>query len=207
MDPSLITVDPRDVEGNTVYADIIQIQWAETDSEVLRLMSETSSSSSSQAQLTPAQTAHRTIANVAQTIPPTSAPTSTQALENESLSAGAKAGIGIGAAVGAVALALLAYFLGRWRRQKPQNNGIEDGENTSKYQFAHKLPSPQEKFPSTGLAELPSVAAQELSDEVAQELSADGARSVLGSCNEDKAFSPAEGQDDRFVGEEQKAST
>lgn len=177
-DPSLIIIDPQEVEANTVYADIIQIQWAATDSDILRLMSETRSSSSLRTPSTAAHTAHQTIANVAQTGSPTSAPKSTQRAQNERLSAGAKAGIGIGAAIGAIALTLLGYFLWRWRRRKPQNNGIEDGSNTSnsnttKYRFAHELPPAQEKVQFTGPAELPS--------EVAHELPADEARSKLES--------------------------
>ncbi|KAL8902845.1 MAG: hypothetical protein Q9207_004334 [Kuettlingeria erythrocarpa] len=169
-DPSLITVDPQDVEANTVYADIIQIQWAMTDSDILRLMSQSTSSSSSQAQPTAAQTAHQTMSNVDPTLFPTSTMTSTQASDNGSLSAGAKAGIGIGAAVGAVVLTLLAYFLGRWRRTKRQNNGMEDGSNTkeedknnaNESRSMHELPPAQEELPPTCLVELPSKNAQEL---------------------------------------------
>lgn len=153
-DPSLITVDPQDVEANTVYADIIQIQWAMTDSDILRLMSESTSSSSSQAQPTAAQTAHRTTSNVDPTVSPTSTMTSTQASDNGGISAGAIAGIGIGAAVAAVVLVLLAYFLGRWRRPKRQNNAMEDGNNAKK--------SRAEELPPTSFVELPSKNAQEL---------------------------------------------
>lgn len=170
--PELVTIDPRSVGGNTVYADIIQIQWAATDSEILRLMSQTTSSSSSQAQATSAQTAHRTIPNVA----PTVSPTATSIPSSDGLSTGAKAGIGIGAAVGAIALALLAYFL--WRRRRRRTKGvIGDKEASSQqhqgYRNAHELGLRLEKTHPPDPVELPS--------EAAHELPATEGRSELGS--------------------------
>ncbi|KAI4175914.1 MAG: hypothetical protein LQ348_006085 [Seirophora lacunosa] len=191
-DPSLLTIDPRSVEANTVYADIIQIQWASTDSGILRLMSQTTSSSSSEAQATAAQTAHQTAANAAQT----ASPPVTATAAADGLSSGAKAGIGIGAAVGAVALALLAYFLWSRRRQQPQRQRQQEQQQQqpyadngtagiagNKYSTAGEWPRAQEKFsPRYDPAELPSEAAtQELPSEAAQELSYDGARAELGS--------------------------
>ncbi|KAL8959621.1 MAG: hypothetical protein Q9193_003545 [Seirophora villosa] len=188
-DPSLLTIDPQSVEANTVYADVIQIQWASTDSGILRLMSQTTSSSSSEAQATAAQTAHQTAANAAQT----ASPPVTATAAADGLSSGAKAGIGIGAAVGAVALALLAYFLWSRRRKQPQpqlqheqlqqqeqqqqpqyaENGTA-GIAGNKYHTVGELPPAQEKLsPRYGPAELPS--------EAAQELPGDGARTELGS--------------------------
>lgn len=191
-DPSLLTIDPRSVEANTVYADIIQIQWASTDSGILRLMSQTTSSSSSEALATAAQTAHQTAANAAQT----ASPPVTATAAADGLSSGAKAGIGIGAAVGAVALALLAYFLWSRRRQQPQRQRQQEQQQQqpyadngtagiagNKYSTAGEWPRAQEKFsPRYDPAELPSEAAtQELPSEAAQERSYDGARAELGS--------------------------
>ncbi|KAL8829190.1 MAG: hypothetical protein Q9170_006285 [Blastenia crenularia] len=165
--PKLITVDPNSVDKNTVYADIIQIQWAATDTEVLRLMSQTTSSSSSQVQSTSAQTAHRTIPNVAQTATPTATPlpTATPIPSSSGLSTGAKAGIGIGAAIGAVALVLLAYFL--WRRQRRQKGDVTNDKESGPrqhqgYRAAHELHPQKEKTLPQAPVELPSERAQEL---------------------------------------------
>ncbi|KAI4114263.1 MAG: hypothetical protein LQ345_004926 [Seirophora villosa] len=190
-DPSLLTIDPQSVEANTVYADVIQIQWASTDSGILRLMSQTTSSSSSEAQATAAQTAHQTAANAAQT----ASPPVTATAAADGLSSGAKAGIGIGAAVGAVALALLAYFLWSRRRKQPQRQPQQEQQQQQQYadngtagiagnnySTAGEWPPAQEKLsPRYGRAELPSEAAQELPSEAAQELPGDGARAELGS--------------------------
>ncbi|KAL8718828.1 MAG: hypothetical protein Q9225_004091 [Loekoesia sp. 1 TL-2023] len=170
--PELVTIDSQSVGGNTVYADIIQIQWAATDSEVLRLMSQTTSSSSSQAQATTAQTAHQTIPNVAPTV--SSAAASTPS--SDGLSTGAEAGIGIGAAIGAIALALLAYFL--WRHRRRRTKGVTTDKEASPQQHqehrnAHELDPEPEKTHPPDPVELPS--------EAAQELPATEGRSELGS--------------------------
>ena len=177
-----------------MYADIIQIQWAATDSGVLRLMSQTTSSSSSMAQTTPAQTAHRTVPNAAQTV--TSTSTATPAISQGGLSTGAEAGIGIGAAIGAIGLALLGYLL--WRQRKKQKSrAVGDKEaippqqqqhqqqQQQQYRVAHELDHEQKKYYNPDPAELPSGNAQELP--------ADQGRSELGSDNATTRYSTFSG--------------
>ncbi|KAL8730827.1 MAG: hypothetical protein Q9181_004518 [Wetmoreana brouardii] len=158
----LITVDPRSVEANTVFADIIGVQYASSDSAILKLMSEATASPSSGARATPA---HRTITNVT----PTSSPTGSPTPSSDGLSKGAEAGIGIGAVVGAIAIVLFGYFLWR-RRQNSQNPG---GDTEAKqYRGVHELGPVQKKQYSSNPTELPS--------EAVQELPADQGRSELG---------------------------
>ncbi|KAL8689608.1 MAG: hypothetical protein Q9224_004602 [Gallowayella concinna] len=183
QDPNLITIDPKSIQSNTVFADIIGIHWAETDSQVIRLMSETTSSSPTTATITAAQTAHQTIPVVSPTTPasPTSTPLS------GGLYTGAEAGIGIGAVVGAIGLALLAYFL--WRRRQRGRN-VEDttvaGDTTvaeqSGYQDVHELGPEQEKRHVRQPAELPSQIAYELlPSQIVHQVPADEGRSELDS--------------------------
>ncbi|KAI4245346.1 MAG: hypothetical protein L6R42_010211 [Xanthoria sp. 1 TBL-2021] len=153
-DADLITVDPKAVESNTVYADIIGIHWAETNSQVVRLMSETSSSSPTAASTNAAQTAQGPIPIASPTAPAASTSTPSPG----GLSTGAEAGIGIGAAVGAIALALFAYFLWR-RRRKAINVGGGGGCNEAaptQYRVAQELDSEQAKSNPQAPAELPS---------------------------------------------------
>ncbi|KAI4122125.1 MAG: hypothetical protein LQ338_005983 [Usnochroma carphineum] len=171
LNPSIITVDPHSVDANTVYADIIQIQWAATDSNILRLMSQATSSSSlkaqstsqatssssskaqatsqatssssSKAQATSAQTAHQTIPSVAQTVSSSATPTSFS--DADSLTAGSKAGIGISAAVGAVALALLAYFLWHQRTKQQQQERQQPQPEPEPEPQPQPQPQPQQQ--------------------------------------------------------------
>ncbi|KAL9577763.1 MAG: hypothetical protein Q9212_006160, partial [Teloschistes hypoglaucus] len=155
----LITVDPKTVEGNTVFADIIAIKYASTDSAILQLMSAATSSSSLSASATPA---HQTMAQVSPTRSPTGTPTPNPAStpapapmpspSPAGLSPGAKAGIGVGAAVGAIVLALFASFLW-YRRQKSQNLG---GDSEAESQGSRPQPHPKE------LIELPAKTALEM---------------------------------------------
>ncbi|KAL8728944.1 MAG: hypothetical protein Q9166_005039 [cf. Caloplaca sp. 2 TL-2023] len=164
----LITIDPKTVESNTIYADIIGIHWAETDSQILRLMSQTTSSSPTAAPTNAAQTAHRTIPAVS----PTTSASVTFTPSPGGLSTGAEAGIGIGAVVGAVAMALFAYFL--WRRRRKSKNMAGNTEaNPTRYHGVHELDSKQEKNHPQQRAEIPP--------QLAHELPADEGRSELGS--------------------------
>lgn len=175
-DADLITVDPKAVESNTVYADIIGIHWAETNSQVLRLMSETSSSSPTAASTNAARTAQGPIPIASPTAPAASTSTPSPG----GLSTGAEAGIGIGAAVGAIALVLFAYFLWR-RRRKASNVGGGGGGNEAaptQYRAAQDLDSEQAKSNPQPPAELPS---NGLPSQKAHELPAYEVMSELGS--------------------------
>lgn len=147
----LITVDPQTVESNTVFADIIWMKYASTDSVVLRLLSAATSSSSSSASATPA---HRTTAQLSPTMSPTgtSAPAPISTPSPDGLSPGQEAGIGVGAVVGAIALVLFAYFL--WRRR--QKSGDSDAK---RQRYMPELgPSSENRV----LTELPSESAREM---------------------------------------------
>ena len=176
QDADLITVDPKAVESNTVYADIIGIHWAETDSQILRLMSETSSSSATAASTNVAQTGQGPIPVVSATAPAASNSTPSAG----GLSTGAEAGIGIGAVVGAIALALLAYFLWRRRRKASIVGGNKEAA-TNHYGAVHEMDPEQVKSGNKAAAELPSDGLPELPSQKAQELPANEVMSELGS--------------------------
>ena len=161
-DADLITVDPQTVDSNTVYADIIGIHWAETDAQVLRLLSETSSSSPTAASTNAAQTAQGPTPIAS----PTGSAASTSTPRAGGLSTGTEAGIGIGAVAGAIALALFANFL--WRRRRKASN-IRGGNNEvapPQYRAAQELHSEQlpAELPSNGqkAQELPANEVSEL---------------------------------------------
>ncbi|KAI4232570.1 MAG: hypothetical protein L6R40_007356 [Gallowayella cf. fulva] len=171
-DVKLITVDPKSVQSNTVYADIIGIHWAETDSQILRLMSETSSSSSVATSTTAAQTAHRTTSVVI----PTTSPSSRSTPPPGSLSSGAEAGIGIGAVVGAIALALFAYLLWLRRRKSRNREGRAEADSTEIRGVSElvELEPEKEKSGPQQRTDMPSQVAHELpTDERRSELASD----------------------------------
>ncbi|KAL8655186.1 MAG: hypothetical protein Q9226_003146 [Calogaya cf. arnoldii] len=176
QDADLITVDPKAVESNTVYADIIGIHWAETDSQILRLMSETSSSSATAASTNVAQTGQGPIPFASATAPAASNSTSSAG----GLSTGAQAGIGIAAVVGAIALALFAYFL--WRRgRKASNVGGSKEAAPNHYGAGHEMDPEQVKSGIKAAVELPSDGLPELPSQKAHELPANEVMSELGS--------------------------
>ncbi|KAL8984190.1 MAG: hypothetical protein Q9205_001768 [Flavoplaca limonia] len=138
----LITIDPGAVQSNTVYADIIGIHWAATDSPILRLMSQTSKNS---------PTAAGTAAQTAQGPPPLTSPTapaaSTSTPQAGGISEGAWAGIGIAAVIAIMALAVFACFL--WRRRRNGSNVGSSNEGAPpQYRARHELDSePAEIYP------------------------------------------------------------
>ncbi|KAL8948758.1 MAG: hypothetical protein Q9222_005083 [Ikaeria aurantiellina] len=175
----LTTIDPQSVDQNTVYADIIAIQWANTNSKILALMSSTTSSSSAPGQTNPARPGSGIVPNVAAATS-TAAVTSTQFSNGGGgLSVGAEAGIGIGAAIGAIALAMFAYFL--WRRRRKSQDSVESNGPmaTVPYQEPYQPYMVEEKKEQPGPlqpVELPSQPS-----EIAHELPANELRSELDS--------------------------
>ncbi|KAL8689559.1 MAG: hypothetical protein Q9218_004798 [Villophora microphyllina] len=161
----LITVDPKSVQSNTVFADIIGIRYASSDSAILRLMSSATATPSSRASAT---AAHRTIAQVT----PTSSPATTSTPSPGGLSPGAEAGIGVGAVIAAIALVLLAYFL--WRRRRKSQDIATDTEAKPR-RGRHELDSNAEKHDPQKPIELPSEAAHEMpGNELRSEMGSDG---------------------------------
>ncbi|KAL9041584.1 MAG: hypothetical protein Q9180_001190 [Flavoplaca navasiana] len=152
----LITIDPGAVQSNTVYADIIGIHWAATDSQILRLMSQTSNNS---------PTAARTAAQTAQGPPPLTSPTapaaSTSTPPAGGISEGAWAGIGIAAVIGIMALALFACFLWR-RRWKGSNVGSSNEGASPQYRATHELDSEQAEIYPRSRTELSPIERAEL---------------------------------------------
>jgi hypothetical protein len=104
------------VTSPTVWADIIEIRWQSTDSEVLKIMSSERNAASSI--YTPSQVSSRTTPS----IPPntsTSSPTPQLARTTpDALSTGAKAGLGVGISV-AVFLFVGSIYWWRRRQRKP----------------------------------------------------------------------------------------
>lgn len=153
---NLITIDPGAVQSNTVYADIIGIHWAVTDSQILRLMSQTSNNS---------RTAARTAAQTAQGPPPLTSPTapaaSTSTPSAGGISEGAWAGVGIAAVIGIMALALSACFLWR-RRRKASNVGSSNEGAPPQDRAAHELDSEQAEIYPRSRAELSPIERAEL---------------------------------------------
>ncbi|KAL9594845.1 MAG: hypothetical protein Q9219_006809 [cf. Caloplaca sp. 3 TL-2023] len=152
---------PSSVNGNTVYADIIQIQWAATNTDILRLMSQTTSSSSFGAPTTLPQTAHRTTSNIAQTISPTAIPNPAAG----SLSAGTKASIGVSALLGATVVTMIVFFNWSRRRRRTKVAAIDNEASPQLhrvYRSAHELDPESEKDRLPEPVELPTEAAHEL---------------------------------------------
>ncbi|KAL8712580.1 MAG: hypothetical protein Q9220_003111 [cf. Caloplaca sp. 1 TL-2023] len=179
-DAKLITIDPKSVLQNTVYADIIGVQWANTNTKILALLSATASSSSGSVQTDPAQPGSRVISSVATATSLAALSSGPTSDENGGLSAGAQAGISIGAVLGAIALAMIAYFLWR-RRRKPQESLESKGAVETVPYPVQEQPyfAPEEKQQQPAalkLAELPSQ-----QSEVAHELPAHELRSELES--------------------------
>ncbi|KAL8663129.1 MAG: hypothetical protein Q9202_004166 [Teloschistes flavicans] len=171
----LITVDPASVSANTVFADIIAIVYASTDSAILELMSAATRSSSSVASATPA---YRTTAQVS----PTRSPTGTPSPSPGELSPGGKAGIVVGAIIGTIVLVLFASFLYR-RRQKYQTLA---GDTEAKHQGRRRevVPEGAIELPSNNALEMPAYRMKpELGSKNILEMPAYDMRPELGSDN------------------------
>ena len=109
-----------------MLADIIQIRWDTTDSQILRLMSQISTTSTTSTRIstphdTPSTAARPTLAT--STVSPPIATSSsgqshTPALEPNTFSAGDKVVIGLGATMGVIIIGVLAFLLGRRRTRR-----------------------------------------------------------------------------------------
>lgn len=102
--PDLVTIDPSSVSSNTVFADVIQVQWHDSDRKIISLLSQKAAreTSNSEALGTASRTA-RPGSTATSVTSPTAASAKTGAAADTSsggLSIGAKAGIGGGCSLG-----------------------------------------------------------------------------------------------------------
>ena len=117
----LKTISKADIPANrnTVWADVIQIQWQSSNTKVVQLMASTASAAAMSSSAAPAS-------KTSSIPPPTSTSDSSATSSSSGLSTGAKAGIGVGIALGVIALAIAAFLLFRYRRKKRPNQYRED---------------------------------------------------------------------------------
>ncbi|KAG8528151.1 uncharacterized protein KY384_007067 [Bacidia gigantensis] len=145
--PSLTTISPAKV-SNTVYADVIQVQWQDSDQNIIQLMSQKDAEATMQSSSSSASPASTTPAAASQTNAPTStaAPTSSA---DSGLSSGAKAGIGVGVALGVLAIMALAafLFLRRRKRRKPHDPASESTLKDWKGPAYHEMDPTQTGLP------------------------------------------------------------
>lgn len=151
--PHLINVDPELV-SNTVYADVIQVAYASTDRQIIRLLSSTSHSSSSTAR--PGAVSRTQPAAAPATITPNAGSSLSASSDDGGLSSGAKAGIGVAVPLAVIALFLIGYFIWYRRRQAKK-----DPERGHRPRFS-ELDQAAEKRPPLAPVELDARETQEL---------------------------------------------
>ncbi|KAL9102547.1 MAG: hypothetical protein Q9163_002326 [Psora crenata] len=156
--PRLITVDPKSVSYNTVYADIIEVQWQDTDQDIIELMSQKEAqevqarTSSASKTATPAsQTTTVGAASSSAPFPSTNAVATATPEPSPSggLSTGSKAGVGVAVPLGVLAIAIgLAAFLALRRRKRRKNKythhppGVPGGPEYSELEQSKMTQSP-----------------------------------------------------------------
>lgn len=123
-DATLTAVDLDSVPFQAVFADVVQVRWAETDSEILHLRSQagvvasgshvgSSTTALSTSLLTATSSTPETAARPVVAPPTTTSPPKPS---SATVSPGIKAGIAVGATVGSLTVAVLAFLF--WRRQR-----------------------------------------------------------------------------------------
>ncbi|KAL9044482.1 MAG: hypothetical protein Q9214_002379, partial [Letrouitia sp. 1 TL-2023] len=155
--PRLITVDPNSV-SNTVYADVIQVAYASTDRQILRLLSSASLSSSS-ITARPGAVSRTQPAAAPATITPNAGPSPSASSDDKGLSTGAKAGIGVAVPLGVIAVFLTGYFI--WYRRRQAKKDPERGPGGHRPRFS-ELDQGAEKRPPPAPVELDAGETQEL---------------------------------------------
>ena len=125
--PSLVTLTANSLPNPTAWADIVQVRWQATDTQILAIISsEISPSRSSQAS-TSAQSSGASSSVTSSSVTSSTGKESLPAhsgISSSTLSTGAKAGIGVGVAI--VVLAVVSGFLlicWKRRRDNALNNG------------------------------------------------------------------------------------
>lgn len=148
--PRLGTVNSDNVPGNSVYADVIQVQWQDSDQKIIALMSQKSSSDAAK----PTRTAQgSTIASKTDKPAAASAAMTPVPAPTSGLSTGAKIGIGVGVPLGLILIAAIAaaFFLRRRKQQKANQNGTQNPAYSASPAAAASMPS-QGYDPSQGYA-------------------------------------------------------
>ena len=103
--PHLVTLSTDEVSSTTIYADVIQVLWQSTDSQVVRLMQQTAAQTSTSSAIPASKTA-----SIAAATSSTSTPTVTTN-PSGGMTTGTKVGLGIGIPVACIILAALAFGL------------------------------------------------------------------------------------------------
>lgn len=113
---SLMTISLSAEDLHTVFADIIQVRWQSTDTEILQLLTATTSSSTNSPSTSPTASLPRSTTAAMSTLPssPSTSPNGNHIVEN-GLSTGVKIAIGVAVPVAFMALLLGAFFF--WRKK------------------------------------------------------------------------------------------
>ncbi|KAL9615118.1 MAG: hypothetical protein Q9167_000436 [Letrouitia subvulpina] len=128
-DATLTAIDLDSIPFHAVFADAIQVRWAETDSQIVRLRSQAGIVASGTYMASRTTTSSASSSTPEKAARPVVASPTTTSLPNPSsntISPGTIAGIAVGATIGSLTVAVLAFLLGRRQRQKPKNSGASN---------------------------------------------------------------------------------
>ena len=145
--PNTITLSPNQVSSTTVYADVIQVEWRNVDTEVIDLMRLQTAS----ATITSSSSA--STGSSSQSFPTSTSPTSpTQVPSSSGLSSGAKIGIGIGVPIFVLAVAAIMalIFIARRRSAARRKTGDEPAEMDGKQSNGILTSKTYAEMPSNG---------------------------------------------------------
>lgn len=158
--PRLVTLRKTDVDSTTVYADVIQIQWQNSDNEITDLMKQKAAMTASSSASTPPQTS--TAASSTNGVSSVTSATSTHAAastppSSSGLSAGAKVGIGVGVPLAVITLAAIGAFLIMLRQRRRRDAAITDdfkGPSSGEIENELEGPAPPAEMDATPIGEL-----------------------------------------------------
>ena len=127
--PLITVAKPR--SSNTVWADVIQVQWQSKDKKIISLLKQTSDTAVSTSRAVAGSTSSQQQPTALHTLGPTSQSSS------NGISSGAKAGIGVGVALGVIAFAVFAVFFFFQRRRR---RCIATPAEVYKGHYAYEMP-------------------------------------------------------------------
>lgn len=139
--PKLSILRSNDVKSTTVYADVIQVQWQSSDTDIVSMLRTKTPSSSSVTRSASALTGGSTKTMASSTFTLTSDPSPAVSTSNGGVSTGAKVGIGVGVPIIVIALAAIVAIFFISRRRKRRNLHVEGAAAT---EYKGKLVSEME---------------------------------------------------------------
>ncbi|KAL9044920.1 MAG: hypothetical protein Q9214_001979 [Letrouitia sp. 1 TL-2023] len=133
-DATLTAVDLNSIPFQAVFADVVRVSWAETDSQILRLRSQAGivASGTHTASKTTAVSTSLLITSsstpeiAARPVVASSTTTPFSKSSSTIVSPGTKAGIAVGATMGSLTVTVLAFLFGRRQRQKAKAPGASN---------------------------------------------------------------------------------